>query len=386
MTSMAGWVGSDPSTGTSARDPIPVRRPLLSVVLPAYNEEALIAETLRLVCGHLRTLERRYDWEVLVVDDGSKDDTSSIVADFAIKEPRVRLLRHVTNFNLGQALRYAFNRARGDFVITLDSDLSYGPDHIELLADTIIETRAKIVIASPYIEGGKVTAVPKLREIMSRMANKLLALTAKGSLTTITGMVRAYDRRFLLGLDLKATDFEINTEIIYKAQLLRALIVEVPAHLDWSRQQAVGSRRTSSIRVARAIASQAFSSFLFRPFMYFIVPGLVILVLSLYSLGWAVYHSLRFWATPEVTDFSDAVLDAFELSPHSFLVGGISLVVAIQLISLGILSAQQKRYFDELFHLGTAAYREQLRLGPDRAPIRGVSAAPDQPDEAEKAR
>ena len=129
---------------------------MISVVLPAYNEEALIAETLKLVCEHLESIESRYEWEVLVVDDGSRDATASIVEAFFASEPRVRLLRHVTNFNLGQALRFAFNRAKGDYVITLDSDLSYGPEHIELLADTIVETRAKIVIASPYIKGGQV--------------------------------------------------------------------------------------------------------------------------------------------------------------------------------------------------------------------------------------
>jgi glycosyltransferase involved in cell wall biosynthesis len=345
-------------------------RPFLSVVLPAYNEEALIEESLKLVCDHMATIEGRYDWEVLVVDDGSRDATSSLVEAFAAQEPRVRLLKHRTNFNLGQALRFSFNQARGDYVITLDSDLSYGPEHIELLADTIVETQAKIVIASPYIKGGRVSAVPKSRELLSRLANRLLALTAKGSLTTVTGMVRAYDRRFLQSLDLKAWDFEINTEIIYKAQLMRALIIEVPAHLDWSRQQAVGDRRRSNIRVRRAVVSQAFSSFLFRPFMYFVVPGLVISVLALYSLGWATYHTFRFWATPEIVEFSDAVKAAFELSPHAFVVGGIALVVAIQLVSLGILSAQNKRYFDEMFHLGTTLYKEQLGLGPPREPIR----------------
>jgi glycosyltransferase involved in cell wall biosynthesis len=334
------------------------------------------------VCKHLESLEDRYDWEILVVDDGSVDETPRIVEEFAQDEGRVRLLRHVTNFNLGQALRFAFNRARGDYVITLDTDLSYGPDHIELLADTIVETRAKIVIASPYVEGGRVTAVPRFREFLSRAANRLLGFTAQGALTTVTGMVRAYDRRFLQSLDLKAWDFEINTEIIYKAQLLRALIVEVPAHLDWSRQQAVADRRTSSIRVRRAMASQAFSSFLFRPFMYFIVPGMVVLVLSLISLGWVAYHTFVFWATPEIDEFSDAILAAFQLSPHAFLVGGISLIVSIQLMSLGILSAQNKRYFDEMFHLGTTVYREQLGLGPFREPVR----LEERPDPEERSR
>lgn len=345
-------------------------KPMLSVVLPAYNEEALIGESLKLVAEYMASIEDRYDWEILVVDDGSRDATPNIVEEIALTESRIRLLRHRTNFNLGQALRYAFNQARGDYVITLDSDLSYGPDHIGLLADAIHETRAKIVIASPYAPGGKVTAVPRFRELMSRAANRLLALMAKGSLTTITGMVRAYDRRFIQGLDLKAWDFEINTEIIYKAQLMRALIIEVPAHLDWSRQQEVGDRRRSSIKVKRAVFSQAFSSFLFRPFVYFIGPGLIVLALSLYSLSFAAYHTLRFWVRPEVGEFSDALRDAFQLSPHAFIVGGISLIFAVQLISLGILSAQNKRYFDDVFHLGTSVYREQLGLGPDREPVR----------------
>ena len=352
------------------------RAPQLTVVLPAYNEEAMIGQTLKEVCDYLRSIEDRYSWEVLVVDDGSRDRTSEIVKDFSRGEPLVRLLRHRTNFNLGQALRYAFNQSRGDYVITLDSDLSYGPEHIGLLADTIVETGAKVVIASPYVKGGKVSEVPKMREFLSRAANRLLSMTAKGRLTTVTGMVRAYDRRFLQSLDLKAWDFEVNTEIIYKAQVLRARVVEAPAHLDWSRQQAVGDRRRSSIRIKRAVASQAFSSFLFRPFMYFVIPGLIVMVLALYSLGWAVFHTVRFWLTPEVDEFSDAVLAAFELSPHSFVVGGIALIVSFQLISLGFLSAQNKRYFDELFHLGTTVLREELGVGPYREPIKREEARP----------
>src|SRR5690606_15973305 len=100
---------------------------MISVVLPAYNEEAMIGQTLKEICDYLKRIEDRYPWEVIVVDDGSRDRTSEIVEEFARDEPRVRLLRHRTNFNLGQALRYAFNQARGDFVITLDTDLSYGP-------------------------------------------------------------------------------------------------------------------------------------------------------------------------------------------------------------------------------------------------------------------
>lgn len=332
------------------------RLPSLTIVLPAYNEEALIAATLDKVTDYLEGIEDRYTWEILAINDGSRDRTGAILDEYAAKNPNIRALHHHTNFNLGQALRYAFSNARGDYTIVLDSDLSYGPEHIGQLAGAIIESRAKVVIASPYIKGGKVTAVPWFREKLSRWANKLLSMSAKGNISTLTGMVRAYDTVFLRKLNLKAWDFEINTEIIYKAQVLRALIVEVPAHLDWSDQLEV-PERGSSIRIMRGILGQGFSSFLFRPFTYFIVPGLLVAIAALYSLGWSAYHTvhelLNVPAGAEAS-FSAAVARAYAFSPHSFIVGGIALLTAIQLVSLGIMSAQQKRYFEEIFHLGTS--------------------------------
>lgn len=343
------------------------RLPSLTVVLPAYNEEALIGNTLERVTGYLAGIEDRYTWEILAINDGSRDRTGEILDECAASNDRIRVLHHHTNFNLGQALRYAFANARGDYTIVLDSDLSYGPEHIGALADAIVETRAKVVIASPYVKGGRVTAVPWFREKLSRWANRLLSMSAKGDFSTLTGMVRAYDTVFLRKLNLKAWDFEINTEIIYKAQVLRAYIVEIPAHLDWSGQLEV-PERGSSIRILRGILGQGFSSFLFRPFFYFIFPGLVIAVAAFYSLGWSLYHTIHeLLNVPPGAEasFSAAVARAYDFSPHSFIVGGIALLVAIQLVSLGIVSAQQKRYFEETFHLGTTILGTTRGLPPD---------------------
>ncbi len=132
-------------------------RPAVSVILPAYNEEALIERTLERVKAELVSLEARYDWEIVAVDDGSSDRTGAIIDAFAAGEPRVQALHHRVNTNLGHVLRDGFNASRGDYVVTLDSDLSYGPEHIGRLVDAIIATEADIVIASPYAEGGQVT-------------------------------------------------------------------------------------------------------------------------------------------------------------------------------------------------------------------------------------
>jgi len=342
------------------------RAPFVTVVIPACNEEAIIPATLERVVAYLATIEGRYPWEIIVVNDGSRDRTGELIDRFAAADPRVRAFHHHHNFNLGQALRFAFNNARGDYIVTLDADLSYGPGHVGALLDAAVETRAKVVIASPYAKGGRTTAVPWWRKLLSRASNALLSLTAKGHLSTLSGMVRCYDRPFIQALSTKACDAEINPEIIYKAQIMRAKIVEIPAHLDWSAQRAVGKRRRSNLRLMRSVSGQAFSSFLFRPFMFFILPGLLVGLLAAYTLAWVGWNvAQRFGELSGAFDprFSQAMGDVFDRSPHAFIVGGIALLVAIQLISLGVLSAQSKRYFEELFYLGSLTHR-QLKV-PD---------------------
>jgi dolichol-phosphate mannosyltransferase len=298
----------------------PARKPSVSVVIPAYNEEGVLVGSLDSVCAYMRTIEDQYDWEIVLVDDGSKDATPELADEYALREPHLKVLHHAVNFQIGQALRYAFANARGDYIVVLDCDLSYSPDHIGQLLIAIIDNRARIVIASPYLEGGQVSAVPWRRRVLSKYANKFLSMSAKGHLSTITGMVRCYDRRFLQALNLKAMDTEINIEIIYKAQLLRARIVEIPAHLDWSyasKPEAQG--RISSIKVSRSTLSSIFQAFIFRPFMFFIVPGLLLLLLGIYSFGWFTWNVFQVYPG-HGTALDTAIGITYRKTPQSFFV------------------------------------------------------------------
>ncbi|HEY7564498.1 MAG TPA: glycosyltransferase family 2 protein [Acidimicrobiia bacterium] len=329
-------------------------RPTVTLLVPMYNEAKHVDRTLATLYSFMESLNDSYDWEILIVDDGSKDDTRARAQAFADSHKGVRLKGHRLNLGLGRALTTGFRNSGSTYIVTCDADLSYAPEHIEDLLDTIVTTEADIVIASPYMEGGSVSGVPRLRALMSRWANRFLGALSLGNLATVTGMVRAYDRRFVRSLSFKAVGTQVNAEIVYKAQILRANIVEIPAHLRWTRDEADTNQRRLHFNLLRTILHFAFAGFIFRPFMFFMLPGLTLLALALYTLGWAVYHVVNNFANGSGSfdpRFSAAVADAFASAPHTFYVGGAAAIIAVQFISLGVVSAQNKRYFEDLYHL-----------------------------------
>jgi glycosyltransferase involved in cell wall biosynthesis len=341
--------------------------PTASVIIPAYNEAGIIVESLTAVHEYMHTLDGEFGWEIVVVDDGSTDGTGLLADNFAAVHDRVRVLHHRVNLKLGQALRFAFNHCTTDYFVTFDADLSYSPDHIGRLLRTIVDTSARIVVASPYNKDGTTTNIPFVRRIASRVANRILAGAARSDVTTLTGMVRAYDRRFLSSLNLKAMDTEINTEIIYKAQLLRARIVEIPAHLDWSYQRERQAERKSSIRMSRSTHSSVVMSFLFRPVLFFVIPGLIVLALATWMIVWIGIRVGQNFADAGGNleqRFSEALSTAYDDRPYTFVVGGLAFVLGVQLLTLGIISMQAKRYFEELFHLGSSVLR-RTRIDED---------------------
>lgn len=338
------------------------RKPFVSLVVPAYNEATILERHLLALCEYMESLEEEYAWELLIINDGSTDETGDIAEEFAAPRSNVRVLHHITNFGLGQAFQFAFRQCKGDYIVTLDLDLSYSPDHIGVLLSKMTETRARIVVASPYMEGGQVSNVPWLRRTLSVWANRFLSAVAKSNISTLTGMVRAYDRRFLQSLDLQSTGMEINPEIIYKSSLLKARIEEVPAHLNWNLQKSAGIKRHSSMKLLRHTMSILLSGFLFKPVVFFLIPGLALLLFALYVNGWMFIHFLNEYGNFAQYDWfldraSASVAAAYQKFPHVFIVGLGSLMLAIQLIGLGVMSLQSKRYFEEVFHLGTTIYK-----------------------------
>jgi glycosyltransferase involved in cell wall biosynthesis len=358
------------------------KKPLVSIVIPGYNEEAIVVQHLTTICEYMAGFNKDYNWELIFVNDGSRDKTGLLADEFAKSYSNVRVIHHPVNLNLGNALKTGFAHAKGDYTITMDLDLSYDTYHIGKLLETLESTKADIVIASPYMKGGKVTAVPIVRLIMSRVVNKFMRLAAQEKLHTYTGMVRGYKTDFLKSLNLKTKDYEINPEILYKAMILRARIIEIPAHLDWTEQNKLGAKRTSSMNILKSFFSGMMAGFIFRPYIFFIGFGLILLLLSFYIIGWIFYNIIQIYPSIQIDSqvfddrFSNAVGQVFKERPHAFLVSGITLLAALQVLSLGFISLQQKRYYEEIFHLNTSILK-RVKSKEDN-----VSVKPDETEEA----
>jgi glycosyltransferase involved in cell wall biosynthesis len=331
-------------------------KPFISIVLPCYNEEAILQNNINTIITYLESKNQIYNWEILIINDGSKDKTASIADQLSNLKDNIRVIHHPTNLNLGNALKTGFKNAKGEIIVVLDIDLSYSTEHIGKMIDKLIETSSDIVIASPYMPGGKVTNVPFTRKLMSRWVNAFMRIAAQDKYHTYTGMVRAYRKDFIKTVNLKTKDYEINPEILYKAMILRARVIEIPAHLDWTEQNKYKDKRRSSIKMLRGFFSGIMSSFIFRPYIFFLAIGMILMMLSMYELIWLLIDTLSYISnsTAVIPSFSESLALQFRKNPQSFIVGGITFVAAIQFLSVGFLSLQSKRYFEELFHLGTS--------------------------------
>jgi hypothetical protein len=337
-------------------DPAAVPERIGTIVLPAYNESDMLATSLRRIVEVLRTAMADRRWEVLVVDDGSVDNTAAIALTAAVElsTPRVgvRVLRHIANRGLGGALQTGFAHSTGDVVVVVDCDLSYHPDHIPQLVREVEDGKAQIAVASPYMPGGRTIGVPPALERRSRMANRFLATLSRTDLHTFTGMVRAYDGPFIRELALKATDDVINIETLHKTGLLHGRIVEVPAVLDWTGLDTRAGRSRMRDKRTRAKTYETVArGIMYRPYLVFSLGGMLLMLAG------------------AVTGFAALMLPGTQVG---LTVLGVSMMVAGFTAGLSsVISMQVKRGFEELFYQLSAA-RRMVRTVSEDGPQTGV--------------
>lgn len=163
--------------------------PGLSVVVPLYNEEENVPH---LVAALHAALDGRFDWEAVLVDDGSRDRTVAVTAAIADGDPRIRLLRLARNYGQTPAMQAGFDHARGDVVVSLDGDLQNDPEDIPAMV-------ARLHEGYDLVAGYRVKRQDKVvsRKIPSWIANRIIRRVTGVSIRDNGCSLKAYRREVL---------------------------------------------------------------------------------------------------------------------------------------------------------------------------------------------
>jgi GT2 family glycosyltransferase len=278
-----------------------------TVVLPAYNEGAALPHVLSELD---ESLDQSY--EVLVVDDGSTDDT----AEVAERHP-CRLVRHSSNRGKGVAIRTGIAEAQGENVVIMDADATYPVPAIAEMVGLLDDNDLVRGIRQSDQEN-----MPLVNRFGNWLFNKLLAIShgLEGSdhLSGLYGMRRSAALR----LGTEATGFDIETEIGIKARARGLKVATVPI----SYLPRVGEKKLSPWRDGFRILGRVIVLLLiYNPWITFIVPGLLLMAVS-------VSGAILLSSGPVETPY-------FGLSIHSFIVAALGVLAAFQLTIFGVAAA-----------------------------------------------
>lgn len=209
----------------------------LSIILPAFDEEpnikaALVAAT--------RTAERLCaEHEVIVVDDGSRDETAEIVRSMAADDSRIRLVSHRRNFGYGEALRSGFRAAKMDLVFFTDADNQFDLDELEHFLSWV----DRVDVVAGYRIG---RCDPWFRRLNAFGWNMLVRALFYVPVRDIDCAFKLFHRQVFEGLDLESVGAMVNTELMVKLGRSGYRVIELGVH---HYPRTAGRARGASINV-----------------------------------------------------------------------------------------------------------------------------------------
>jgi dolichyl-phosphate beta-glucosyltransferase len=207
---------------------LPTARPQYSIVVPAYNERARIGATLEQMLDHLRA--QKWNAEIVVVNDGSRDDTASYVRQFSADHPEVRLIENPGNQGKGYAVRNGMLNARGQVLLFTDADLSSPITEAGKLF-AALEKGADVAIGSRWLDPSlQFQRQPLKRQIMSRTFNLFTRAVMTFPYHDTQCGFKAFTRhaaQMIFPLQ-RIMRWGFDAEIIYLAHHMKLHVAEVP--------------------------------------------------------------------------------------------------------------------------------------------------------------
>lgn len=209
---------------------------MLSIVIPAFNEEARLPATLGEALAYLDAAQLAC--EVIVVDDGSSDATADIVAGMARSSPALRLVRLAQNSGKGFAVRSGFINAGGDRILFMDADAATALDEICRLNDVMTETGADIVIGSrAHLPGSHTTVKARwFRHVAGRVFHQFVRIYGVSGVVDTQCGFKLFSRKAALAIAsrMRMRGYSFDVEMLLIGRELGYDIREVS--VNWTHQ------------------------------------------------------------------------------------------------------------------------------------------------------
>jgi glycosyltransferase involved in cell wall biosynthesis len=206
--------------------------PLISVIIPVFNEELTIGNVVERVKAVLQKLGFKY--EIIVVDDFSTDRSLELSNRRGVKV--YSLKKHMGK---GYALRAGFAKAKGEIITTIDSDGSHRPEELPSLLNPILQDKADLVIGSRYLNQ-KPVAAKKLNAIGVRLFNLLIKIFTRAAVSDSQSGYRVMKSEVLRNMSLRSGEYEIESEMLVKTARQGFRVREVPISFE---QRTYGTSR-----------------------------------------------------------------------------------------------------------------------------------------------
>jgi glycosyltransferase involved in cell wall biosynthesis len=193
---------------------------LLSVVVPMYNEEPTVGDVISRLHAVLEIAG--FKFEVIVVDDYSRDNSAKAASKMGAKVYRLR--RHMGK---GYALRAGFAKAKGDIIATIDSDGSHLPEELPLLLLPVVQGKADLVIGCRF-SNQATSATSRLNQAGNRLFNLLIRILTLNPICDSQSGYRVMTAKVLRSMNLQSGEYEIESEMLVKTARKHFRILEVP--------------------------------------------------------------------------------------------------------------------------------------------------------------
>lgn len=203
----------------------------LSIVMPVFNEEKTIEEMMEKTHSVLEKTRKKY--EIICVDDGSTDNSNETMHSIRRRMKNTRIVKHGKNKGLGAALKTGIKEAKGELIITIDSDLSHNPKDIVSFLEKI-DSDFDMVIGSRYVPGGGMLGVPISRMIISRFTNLVFSVIFGMKIKDISSGYRCFKSKLKKEIISSSSDgFSFQLESVVRCKKSGYRISEIPIILKY---------------------------------------------------------------------------------------------------------------------------------------------------------